>query len=378
MVMPWAPLSPTAHTSLLAIAATPFRLVMVGRFGLGTIDHADPSQCSTKADGRVLKDRYTLQEEIGRGGMATVYRATDRTLWRQVAVKRLHPHLSREPEFVAQFLEMERRVARLYHPHLVTIFDAGTADDGACFVVMEHVSSGSLRDRLQAEGAWPVQEAVRVVAQTAEALQVLHDAHVIHGDVKPDNVLLDGAGNAKLVDFGIAHVATTTGVLDPTRLAGTTPYLAPEQVQGQRADHRADLYALGLVAYELLAGRRAFDGDNWIAVAAQRLERDPEPLAAYRDDVPVDVERAIRRVTAREPDDRFASVEAFREALLGIKAAATDAPTTVRRTHRGREPALGNRVGRATHHPRPAAAARDRRIRHTGHARRTDADRMGA
>jgi serine/threonine-protein kinase len=298
------------------------------------------SPSASEAGRRVLKDRYTLHEEIGRGGMATVYRATDTTLGRQVAVKVVHPHLSREPEFVAQFLEMERRVARLYHPHLVTIFDAGTADDGACFVVMEHVASGSLRDRLQAEGAWPVLEAVRVVAQTAEALQVLHDAHVIHGDMKPDNVLLDEAGNAKLVDFGIAHVATTTGVLDPTRLAGTTPYLAPEQVQGQRADHRADLYALGLVAYELLAGRRAFEGDNWIAVAAQRLERDPEPLAAYRDDVPMQVERAICRVTAREPDDRFASAEAFRAALLGLNAAAVGAAKTAVEPVADRSPRL--------------------------------------
>jgi serine/threonine-protein kinase len=327
-----------------------------------------PSPTASEADGRVLKDRYTLQEEIGRGGMATVYRATDRTLRRQVAVKVLHPHLSREPEFVAQFLEMERCVARLYHPHLVTIFDAGTNEDGACFVVMEHVTSGSLRDRLQAVGAWPVHEAVRVVAQTAEALQVLHDAHVIHGDVKPDNVLLDEAGNAKLVDFGIAHVATTTGVLDPTRLAGTTPYLAPEQVQGQRADHRVDLYALGLVAYELLAGHRAFEGDNWIAVAAQRLERDPEPLAVYRDDVPMEVERAIRRVTAREPDDRFASADAFRAALLGLDSPAADTATRAVAPVADDGQHLGADLGRATRHPRPASATRDRRIRHTGYA----------
>lgn len=264
----------------------------------------------------LLKGRYALGSVVGRGGMATVYRAVDVTLQREVAVKVLHPHLSREPAFVDQFLEMERRIARLFHPHLVTMYDAGIADE-SCFVAMEYVPGGSLRDRLRTEGPLPVADVVRLVAQTAEALQVLHTERIVHGDIKPDNVLLAADGSAKLVDFGIAHLATTTGVIDPERLSGTTPYLAPEQVQHGRTDVRSDIYALGLVAYELLAGRPAFQGDHWIAVATQRLERDPDPLPRVRSDIPPYLEAAIRRATARDPERRFSSAEALRRALLG-------------------------------------------------------------
>ncbi len=262
-----------------------------------------------------LNGRYVLDEVVGRGGMATVYRATDLTLNRTVAVKLLHPHLSRERTFVEQFLEVERRVARLFHPHLVTVYDAGAADDG-CFVVMEYVAGGSLRERLRA-GPVPVAEAVRIVGQIAEALQVLHGQRIVHGDVKPDNVLLDPAGGAKLVDFGIAHLATTTGAITPERLSGTTPYLAPEQVEHGRTDQRSDIYALGLLAYELLAGRPAFPGDTWIAVATQRLARAPEPLSHLRPDVPAEVDTAIRRALARDPEERPPSADAFRGALRG-------------------------------------------------------------
>src|SRR5206468_713041 len=137
-----------------------------------------------------LEGRYALHEVLGHGGMATVYRATDTVLDREVAVKLLYPHLAREPLFVERFLAMERHIARLFHPHVVTIFDAGVADEG-CYVVMEYVPGGSLRDVLTAAGPLPVERAVQVVAQVADALEQLHRERIIHGDVKPDNVLLD-------------------------------------------------------------------------------------------------------------------------------------------------------------------------------------------
>jgi serine/threonine-protein kinase len=270
---------------------------------------------SAAPEQRVLKGRYVLDDELGRGAMATVYRATDTRLDREVAVKVLPTELSREPEFVQQFLAMETRIAGLYHPNVVTIFDAGVEDD-CCFVVMQHLSGGSVRDRLTARGAFDVADAVRVMAQAADALGHLHAQGIIHGDVKPDNLLFDDGGDVKLVDFGIARIATTTGALDAKTLEGTTPYLAPEQVSGGPVDQRVDIYALGLVAYELLAGHRAFEGDDWIAVATDRLERSPDPLSMLRADVPSGVEAAIRRALARDPDERFASAQDFGSALI--------------------------------------------------------------
>jgi eukaryotic-like serine/threonine-protein kinase len=268
----------------------------------------------------LLKERYILHREIGRGGMATVYSATDTALDRPVAVKLLLPHICREPRFVEAFLEMERRIARLFHPNLVTIFDAGVADEG-CFVAMEYVPGGSLRDLLAAGNVLPVARVIKIVTQVAEALQVLHDEGIVHGDVKPDNVLLDEDGHAKLVDFGIAHIATTTGAVESRSLMGSAPYLAPEQLEHGRADARSDVYSLGLVLYELLASRRPFEGESWVAVAAQRLARDPDPLVEARAGLPAELDRVVMRALARDPNRRFGSAAALGAALRGIPLA---------------------------------------------------------
>lgn len=295
-----------------------------------------------KQTGATLQKRYLLHELIGRGGMATVYRATDTVLDRSVAVKLLHPHLAREPQFVEQFLDMEQRIARLFHPHLVTIYDAGVADEG-CFVVEEHVGGGSLRGLLADGRRLAVSDAISIVAQVAEALQLLHEQGIIHGDIKPDNILLDEHGNAKLVDFGIAHLATTTGAIDWGSLAGTAPYLAPEQLQGGRVDTRVDIYALGLVTYELLSGRRPFEGDNWAAVAAQRLVRDPASLLMLVSDVSSDLDHVVMACLARDPSQRFGTAEAFRQALLSAgEAKEVDRRTTLRPAQALR-PAQGER-----------------------------------
>src|SRR5436309_2562083 len=240
-------------------------------------------------DVSLLEGRYVLQKLLGRGGMASVHLARDTILDRQVAIKLLHPGISHEPGFVEQFLEMERHIARLFHPHLVTIYDAGLSD-GRCYVVMEYVPGGSLRDQLSGGDGLSVRHVIKVIAQVAGALQLLHTERIIHGDIKPDNVLLDEQGDAKLVDFGIAHLATTTAGIHSDSLAGSIPYLAPEQLEHGHADARSDIYALGLVTYELLAGRRAVDGKSWVAVAAQRLARDPTPMRVLRPELPEELE----------------------------------------------------------------------------------------
>jgi serine/threonine-protein kinase len=268
--------------------------------------------------------------------MATVYRALDTTLNRPVAVKVLHPHLCRDAAFVERFLDMERRVARLWHPHLVTILDASAQSDAtdgaACFVVMEDVDGGSLRQRLAAGAPLPTAEVVRLTAEVAGALQHLHEQGIVHGDVKPENILITDRGQAKLIDFGIAHCITPPpeGETDEEitvrldALHGTTAYLAPEQIEGAPPDARSDVYALGLVAYEMLAGRRPFESDHWVAAATQRLVREPEALSALRPDLPPHLAAAVATALARDPAARFPTARDFGETLT---AALSQAPT---------------------------------------------------
>ena len=295
----------------------------------------------------LVAGRYRLLEEIGRGGMATVHRALDKTLDRQVAVKLIHPALCADRAFLLRFLETERRVARLSHPNLVTIFDAGSERDagGRCFVVMEEITGGSLRSRLAKGRPLPVAEAVRVAGQIARALQYLHANDIVHGDVKPENVLIDERGDARLADFGVSHLGSEPGAAgigntvsasgggaggraanaadDRGRSGGTAAYLAPEQVEGHPPHACSDVYALGLVLYEMLAGVPAFTGDTPAATAAQRLVRDPAPLASLRRDVPPDVVRATEHALARTPRQRSHTAEIFRQEL---EASARKAP----------------------------------------------------
>jgi beta-lactam-binding protein with PASTA domain len=304
-----------------------------------------------------VQGRYVLQDAIGRGGIATVYRAVDVTLDRLVAVKLLDPQLCREPLFIEQFLHMEQRIARLFHPHLATIYDAGATDD-SCFVVMEYVPGGSLRDLLAGSEPLPLPRVLKLITQVAEALQTLHSERIIHGDIKPDNVLLDEDGNAKLVDFGIARLATTTGAISSGNLEGTAPYLAPEQLEHGQSDASSDIYALGVMAYELLAGRKPFEGDSWVAVAAERLERDPDPLTEVRPELPAELSNVMMRALARDPRERFQSAQQFRQALelveLEPPRAATapsemrTIPPEVSEPRVGMADELGSRIATAT------------------------------
>jgi beta-lactam-binding protein with PASTA domain len=271
------------------------------------------------AEPRLLDDRYRLQDVVGRGGMATVYRALDTTLARTVAVKVLHPELAREPQFVERFLEMELRIARLFHPHIVTVFDAGTQED-ECFVVMEYVAGGSLRDAMIDQGPLPLSEAIRIAGQVADGLHALHAERLAHGDVKPENVLIDETGSVKLADFGIAHLATTTGSFDSRNLASSALYLSPEQLDHGRADERSDQYSLGLMLYEMVTGRLPFAGESWVAATAQRLTAIPPPPSSVRRSIPASMDRVIMRTLERDPARRYESMAQLRSALARATA----------------------------------------------------------
>src|SRR3954466_2460031 len=215
---------------------------------------------------RLLDGRYAIEARLARGGMASVYLATDVRLERRVAVKVMHSALAEDPEFVARFNREARAAARLSHPDVVSVYDQGE-DDGHVFLVMEYVAGATLRDVLRDRGRLPAAEAVAVMDHVLAALGAAHAAGLVHRDVKPENVLVTADGRVKVADFGLARaIAGTTITGDDSMLLGTAAYLAPEQVRDGAADARSDVYAAGVLLFELLTGAPPFSGESPIAV----------------------------------------------------------------------------------------------------------------
>ena len=210
---------------------------------------------------RVFANRYELGEEIGRGGMADVYLARDRLLDRQVAVKVLSPAFASDPTNFERFRREAQSAAGLNHPNIVAVYDWGE-DDDAPFIVMEYVPGQTLRDLIQAYGWLSPNEAARIAAEIADALSFAHEHGVVHRDVKPGNVLIAPQGQVKVTDFGIARAETGDPLTKTGSVLGTATYFSPEQAQGFALDGRSDVYALGVVLYEMVTGTHAFDGDE--------------------------------------------------------------------------------------------------------------------
>ncbi len=285
-----------------------------------------------------LADRYLLEEEVGRGAAATVYLAQDLRHGRRVALKVLHSALG-QALGVERFQREIRTQARLHHPHILPLFDSGSAvvDDaegGRLFYVMPYVESGSLRDRLSRHGPLTVPAAVKLASEVASALAYAHALGVIHRDLKPENILLSVSGHALLTDFGIAYaVEEGVGQASAQRLTetgvtlGTPAYMSPEQSAGDEAvDARTDIYALGTVVWEALAGQPPFVGPNARAIMSRRLTEAPPSLARLRPDVPEFVDRAVTRALARRPEDRFEGADAFAAALAPARPSYHAAP----------------------------------------------------
>ena len=276
-------------------------------------------EASTAADTRDVGDRmagrYRLGEPLGQGGMAHVHRAHDEVLDRAVAIKLIE----RQPDNVAfeqACIAEARAAAALAHPNIAQIFDSGV-HEGHGFIVMELVPGRTLRAILDERRVLPPGEAIELAAQVADALDCAHRHGVIHCDVKPPNIIVTPDGRPKLVDFGIARaMAATTRQTD--EVWGSAPYMAPEQVEGLRPDGRTDLYALGVVLYELLTGRLPFEGTTIASIAAQRLVKDPPPLREHNPRIAPELERAVLRALARERSDRYADASQFRDALRGV------------------------------------------------------------
>ncbi len=262
-----------------------------------------------------LADRYTIDREIGAGGMATVYLAHDLKHDRKVAIKVLDPELA-VVIGAARFLNEIKVTANLHHPHILPLHDSGEAN-GLLYYVMPYLRGESLRDRLDREGRLPLDEAIAIARKVAAALDAAHAEGVVHRDIKPENILFS-AGEPIVADFGIARAVTVSGDAKVTRAGmavGTPAYMSPEQAAAQEVDRRADVYALGAVLYEMLTGDPPYDGLTFEDITTKRMF-DPIPSARrLRDEVPLQVDRAVSKALAKSPDDRFDTASMFADAL---------------------------------------------------------------
>jgi tRNA A-37 threonylcarbamoyl transferase component Bud32 len=257
--------------------------------------------------GELIAGRYELEELVGTGGMSSVYRARDQLLERRVAIKILHEHFSRDADYVERFLREARAAAKLSHPNIVTVIDRGQAE-GRQFIVFEYVDGQNLKQLVERQGRLPVRTVLELGIEIGRALAFAHANGLVHRDVKPQNVLL-GNGDVKVTDFGIARsLEVKSGLTQTGTVLGTSEYIAPEQASGEAVDELSDVYSLGVVLYELLAGRPPYTGDSFLVVAMRHVH-DPVPsVAEARVDVPLRLDAALQRAMAKDPADRFGSM----------------------------------------------------------------------
>jgi len=305
--------------------------------------------------GEVIAGRYELVESIGKGGMSTVYKAQDRLLERIVAIKVLHEHFTQDEEYVERFRREARSVAQLSHPNIVTVIDRGE-DEGRQYIVFEYVEGENLKQLVERIGPMPVRDALLLTLQMARALSFAHQRGLIHRDVKPQNILLNADGQAKMTDFGIARSVDVQGVTVTGTVLGTSEYIAPEQARGQRVDAQTDVYSLGVVLYELLTGGVPFEGDNFVSVALQHVNEPVPSVLEHRPEVPTRLALAVERAMAKSPEHRYDSMDELvgeLEACLAELDPVSEGATMIARRpvaqqeqeRRRREPRQRRRLG---------------------------------
>lgn len=292
------------------------------------------------SSGRVIASRYLLEEQIGEGAHATTWRGHDRRLKRSIAIKMLRAHLTTDPELVARFVREAELAASISHPNVVDVYDVGT-DNGTSYIVMRYVPGRDLRDLLRGDGRLALSQTVPIVRQVLLGLGAIHAAGIVHRDVKPQNILITPDGTAQVTDFGVAYAALAEGLTTQGMTVGTAAYMAPEQARGGRVSPATDIYAVGVVMYEMLTGRPPYAGDNPMAVMFAHLHDMPPTMASVAPGLhlPAGVEPLVRRAMAREPAQRFPSARAMIQALSADLAAGPDAATTVRTSAAAAAPA---------------------------------------
>lgn len=255
--------------------------------------------------GRLLGNRFEILEQLGGGGMAIVYKGRDTMLNRLVTIKVLRPEYTSDDNFVMRFRREARAVARLSHPNIVNIHDVGQEND-VHYLVMEYIDGNDLKGVIKEQGPLAVERAVEIACQVCQALGHAHENDIVHRDVKPHNILITKDGRAKLTDFGIAAETTTATFTQTDTIVGSVHYISPEQARGEPAGPQSDIYSLGMVMYEMLAGKVAFAGDTPIAVALKHIQEEPEPLQRVNPSVPRNLADLVMRAMAKQPDLRFA------------------------------------------------------------------------
>ncbi len=304
--------------------------------------------------GTVLSGRYRIETKLGSGGMSTVYLAQDEVLDRPVAVKLMHREISEEADQLERFRREARAAARLSHPNLVSVIDAGE-DEGRPYIVFEYIEGQTLKQRITERGRLEIDEAVAYAIEIGRGLLAAHGRKLVHRDVKPQNVLIDPDGRAKVTDFGIARSLEAEGMTATGRVLGTTDYVSPEQAMGEVVDERSDVYSLGVVLYEMLTGEVPFSAENQIGVAMKHVNEPLPDVLVKRPEVSAAVASVVDRSTTKDPRDRYNSVgEMVRdlEATLEVEAArgggtTGEATTVLDSVPRSRRRLAGRRVSGA-------------------------------
>ncbi len=261
---------------------------------------------------RVLSGRYVLEEKIGSGGMAEVYRAHDHLLDRTVAVKILHAAYKNDVEFIERFHREAKAAAGLSHPNIVSIFDVGLEGDDH-FIVMEYVPGSTLKEKIKNEAPLDIPIAVRIAKDIANGLASAHANNIVHCDIKPHNILMTDDNRAKIGDFGIARAVTESTMTYSGSVMGSVHYFSPEQARGSMITPKSDVYSLGIVMYEMLTGRLPFNGDNPVSIAMKHVEEEPVPPTTLRQTIPPMLEAVILRAMNKNPDTRPTSAELVQE-----------------------------------------------------------------
>jgi eukaryotic-like serine/threonine-protein kinase len=262
---------------------------------------------------------YSLREPLGSGGMAEVFLARDEVLERDVALKILKEQSADNVGFVERFRREARSAASLNHPHIIVVYDWGRSADGTYCMAMEYAPGGTLKDRILEDGPLPPHKAVEVASQIAQALGFAHERGVIHRDVKPHNVLLSEAGEAKVADFGIARAAAATTTSRSNLILGTASYMSPEQAKGERVGPTSDLYSLGVVLYEMLTGELPHEAEDPVALAVKHVEELPRSPREANPDIPEVLEALTLRLLAKDPADRYGSATELLEDLRRVR-----------------------------------------------------------
>ena len=262
--------------------------------------------------------RYRVMRKLGAGGMADVYLAEDEELGRRVAIKILNDRHANDESFVERFRREAKNAAGLSHPNIVSIYDRGEAE-GTYYIAMEYLDGRTLKELLIARGPMPIADAIHHTRQILNALRFAHKKGVVHRDIKPHNVMVDGDGRLKVTDFGIAR-AGASQMTEAGAIVGTAQYLSPEQARGAAVDQRSDLYSIGVVLYEMVTGSVPFTGDSPVEIAMKHLSDTPRPPSTIRPEIPPDLDMVVLRALAKNPDDRFQTAEEMDAELAHIAA----------------------------------------------------------